>query len=213
MITLLFPITCKICENPIQEFSLAPVCQTCLEAPVEWTGKQCERCGLLLISSGSIHKDEFCRLCRKGVFRFEKARSFGLYEGRLRDLIQRLKYDGLRPLAKPLGRLLRNPIQRFNVDTWDVILPVPLHARRQRHRGFNQSALLAQEISRMLGIALSKDCVRVRDTPPQTGLRAAERRKNVTGAFLVPNPEKVRSLRVLLVDDVITTGATANACA
>ena len=80
--------------------------------------------------------------------------------------------------------------------------------------GFNQAALLAAQLSKIYGIPLAaEDCVRVRDTPPQTGLRAAERRKNVAGAFHVPFPQRVKSRRVLLIDDVLTTGATANSCA
>jgi ComF family protein len=95
-----------------------------------------------------------------------------------------------------------------------MVLPVPLHRRRERQRGFNQAALLAERVAAVAGARLGgRNCVRVRDTAPQTGLRGAERRKNVRGAFAVPRPEKVRGLRLLLVDDVLTTGATADSCA
>ncbi|MBI4464119.1 MAG: ComF family protein [Acidobacteria bacterium] len=145
---------------------------------------------------------------------FEQARSFGRYEGSLRALIQRLKYDGLRPLARPLGNCLANAFHRLTGDSWDWVVPVPLHPKRKRQRGFNQAELLAARLSRLCRVPLgSRDCVRVRETRPQTGLRAAERRKNVAGAFHVPHPQRVRSRRLLLVDDVLTTGATANACA
>jgi ComF family protein len=151
---------------------------------------------------------------RRDEFAFAQARSFASYEGTLRALIQRLKYDGFRPLAKPLGRFLAEAAQRLERQSFDVLVPVPLHPRRERRRGFNQAFLLAAQVSRLRKIPLAAgDCVRVRDTPPQTGLRAAERRKNVAGAFHVPKPQRVRDCRVLLVDDVLTTGATAHACA
>ncbi|MBI3895217.1 MAG: ComF family protein [Acidobacteria bacterium] len=109
---------------------------------------------------------------------------------------------------------MADAVRRLGTSSWDLILPVPLHIRRQRQRGFNQSALLAVQVSKLLKIPMgSSDCVRIRDTRPQTGLRAAERRKNVAGAFHVPHPERLRALRVLLLDDVLTTGATVNACA
>jgi len=151
---------------------------------------------------------------RRDEFAFAQARSFASYEGTLRALIQRLKYDGFRPLAKPLGRFLAEAARRLERQSFDVLVPVPLHPRRERGRGFNQAFLLAAQVSRLRKIPLAAgDCVRVRDTPPQTGLRAAERRKNVAGAFHVPKPQRVRGRRVLLVDDVLTTGATAHACA
>jgi len=151
---------------------------------------------------------------RRDGFAFAQARSFASYEGTLRLLIQRLKYDGYRPLAKPLGRFLAEAVQRLDPQSFDVLVPVPLHRRRERRRGFNQAALLAAHVSKAQKIPLAaSDCVRVRDTPPQTGLRAAERRKNVAGAFHVPEPQRIRGKRVLLVDDVLTTGATAHACA
>ena len=104
--------------------------------------------------------------------------------------------------------------RRLDARSFDLALPVPLHAKRQRRRGFNQAALLAAELSKIFGIPVAADdCVRVRDTRPQTGLRAAERRKNVARAFHVPFPQRVKSRRVLLIDDVLTTGATANSCA
>ena len=161
-----------------------------------------------------MHGTAFCGLCRRGAFAFEQARSFAWYEGPLQTLIQCLKYQGFRPLAKPLGKLLGDITNRFDAKDFDLVLPVPLHIKRQRVRGFNQATLLARQLSKLHGIPVgAEDCVRVRDTPPQTGLRAAERRKNVAGAFHVPVPQRVKSRRVLLIDDVLTTGATANSCA
>ncbi len=177
---------------------------------------------MFLRGAAVLQETLHCGLCLQGAFVFEQARSFGRYEGVLRSLIHHLKYDGFRPLARPLGTYLANTVQRLDAPFFDLVLPVPLHAKRQRRRGFNQAALLAAALSAELsevrakvrGIRVSaEDCVRMRDTRPQTGLRAPERRKNVDGAFEVPRPERVHSRRLLLVDDVITTGATVNACA
>jgi ComF family protein len=178
------------------------------------TGLACSKCGLFLNGPEALHGTVLCGLCRRGAFAFEQARSFGWYEGTLRSLIHLLKYTRFRPLAKPLARQLALRIGDFNTKSFDLVLPVPLHSNRRRQRGFNQSELVAAEIAKLFRIpAGAKGCVRVRDTLPQTGLRAAERRRNVAGAFHVPRPQSVRSRRVLLIDDVLTTGATANACA
>ena len=213
LFALFFPALCRLCRQPIEKFSLVPVCADCLQAVRPYEGLECVKCGLFLRTPQVLHGTVYCGLCRREAFLFEQARSFGRYEGILRDLIQCLKYDGFRPLARPLGRHLIDAARRLATDSFDLVLPVPLHSRRQRLRGFNQSALLAAQLAKLCSMPMgSDDCVRVRDTPPQTGLRAAERRKNVAGAFHVPFPQRVRSRRVLLVDDVMTTGATANSC-
>ena len=197
------------------------MCPDCLQAPRPYSGIECAWCGRFLATETGLHGTLRCGVCRRAAnersraaFAFVQARSFGSYEGTLRALIQRFKYDGFRPLAKPLGRFLLHATERLSEQAFDLALPVPLHRNRRRQRGFNQAELLATEVARWRKIPLGvKDCVRVRDTPPQTGLRAAERRKNVAGAFDVPQPERVRGRRVLLIDDVLTTGATASACA
>lgn len=214
LFALLFPVICRLCEQPIEAFTWVPVCESCLNSLRPRTGLACSKCDLFLNGPEALHGTVLCGLCRRGAFAFEQARSFGWYEGTLRSLIHLLKYTRFRPLAKPLARQLALRIGDFNTKSFDLVLPVPLHSNRRRQRGFNQSELVAAEIAKLFRIpAGAKGCVRVRDTPPQTGLRAAERRRNVAGAFHVPRPQSVRSRRVLLIDDVLTTGATANACA
>ena len=117
----------------------------------------------------------------------------------------------MRPLAVHLGQLLTN-YQMENRLPVEVIVPVPLHARRVKKRGYNQAALLAKEMSEGLGLPLARDSlVRVRSTVPQVGLSARRRRDNVSGAFQCPQAH-LKGQRVLLVDDVCTTGATLEAC-
>jgi ComF family protein len=130
-----------------------------------------------------------------------------------RDLVHALKYSYHSTLASPMGELMARYLQEAPL-TADVLVPVPLHPHRQRTRGYNQSLLLAREVSRRLGLPMAAGALlRRRDTPPQA--RAAEadaRRRNVAGAFAC-RPGAVAGRRVLLVDDVTTTGATLDACA
>lgn len=133
-----------------------------------------------------------------------------LYGGPLADAIRRLKYAGRTDLAPPLGALLAARAAVLSGEV-DAVVPVPLHPRRLRARGFNPSALLAAPVARALGVPLStRELVRLRDTPAQAGLRAGDRVQNVRGAFLAV---QAPASRVLLVDDVRTTGATLAECA
>jgi ComF family protein len=128
----------------------------------------------------------------------------------LRELIHLYKYGRIKPLVKPLGRLLA---QAMPLDqTFELVVPVPLHWRRRWSRGFNQSELLARSISRRTGIPLGKSLRRRRATDVQAGLSKTGRRQNVSGAFFA-RAGALRNQRILLVDDVMTTGATATACA
>lgn len=144
-----------------------------------------------------------------GLNRFDAAYSFGAYEGVLRQLIHLFKYGKVRTLARPLGGLLAAALPRE--ERFDAVTPVPLHWRRQWRRGFNQSELLAREVARRTGLPLIKPVRRKRATPPQAGMTNAQRRDSVAGAFAVRRD--LAGLRLLLIDDVSTTGATANACA
>lgn len=117
----------------------------------------------------------------------------------------------MRPLARPLGDLLATALPRER--NFDVIVPVPLHWRRRWQRGFNQSELLAREIARRWSVPLKNLARRSRSTLTQAGLSNSARRENVVRAFTVPRPRGAEGRRILLIDDVMTTGATASACA
>jgi ComF family protein len=131
------------------------------------------------------------------------------------EAIHRLKYGGKTSLSKPLSALARDTFYQFwDAGSIDLFLPVPLHIRRLRERGFNQAHLVNKKWSRLEGIPLDGLTLsRSRWTEPQTSLARAERRKNVKGAFSLRHPDRVRGRRILLVDDVLTTGATINECA
>ena len=160
--------------------------------------------------------DGRCRLCRAGITEFERAWAWGEYDGALRALIHLLKYDRVSPLAEPLGALMALGLPRGSsgeAAVPDVIVPMPLHWRRRLERGFNQAELLARVVGKRTGIPVEAGAAeRRKATPPQAGLTNAQRRLNVSGAFEVKEKDLIRGHRVLLVDDVLTTGATASAC-
>jgi ComF family protein len=158
-----------------------------------------------------LDSDGRCGLCRRGLTGYDAAYAFGSYEGTLRKLIQLFKYGRISTLARPLGNMLRLAVPRD--CGFDLVVPMPMHWRRRWQRGFNQAALLADTLGTRLHLPVRASIKRAKSTPPQAGLTSAQRRANVSGAFRVSRPESVRGKRVLLVDDVLTTGATAGACA
>jgi len=144
---------------------------------------------------------------------FESTTVLGSYDADLRRLIHLLKYERMRPLATRLGRSLGARVAAAGVSV-DVVIPVPLHWRRRLSREFNQAALIARE----LAVEIDSECKpywlrRLKATAPQAGLTDRERIQNVRGAFRAAAAEKVRGRRVLIVDDVMTTGSTLSACA
>ncbi|MBI3665063.1 MAG: ComF family protein [Acidobacteria bacterium] len=153
-----------------------------------------------------------CGECRVGPTEFNWARGYGEYDGVLRHLIHLLKYAGMRPLARPLAERLASLLAQ--AGPVDLIVPVPLHRRRRWSRGFNQAELLAEALGRLSGLPVETSVLRrYRPTLSQTGLTREQRRQNVKGAFRAGHPGRIAGKNVALVDDVITTGATVDACA
>lgn len=171
----------------------------------------CVSCKTPFLNRFPLDLEGRCLLCRTGARGFDTAYCFGSYDGVLRELIHLFKYARIKPLARPLAAKLAGalPLDR----AFDVVAPMPLHWRRKWTRGFNQSELLARFIARRRRIPMKKVVSRVRATATQAGLTNSKRRTNVAGAFRVKRPQSVAGLRILLIDDVMTTGATASACA
>ncbi|KPK47926.1 MAG: hypothetical protein AMJ77_01650 [Dehalococcoidia bacterium SM23_28_2] len=154
-----------------------------------------------------------CGRCREERPAFQGARSLYLYEGAARETVHALKYNHLSALAKPMAQLMAPCLEAEAIEA-EVVMAVPLYGRRQRLRGYNQSALLARELSRLCGLPLAgRGLARRRNTPPQArSAEAEERRRNVADAFIADR-RRVEGRRILLIDDVMTTGATLDACA
>jgi len=168
-------------------------------------------CHTPFLNPAPLDENGRCALCRRGLTGFDAAFSYGEYEGALRKLIHLFKYDRITALAGPLGAFLCAALPRDH--RFEVIVPMPLHWRRRWHRGFNQCELLARLLGQRTGLPVRNAIGRRRSTPAQAGLSNSERRSNVAGAFASKHVNQVMAKHVLLIDDVLTTGATASACA
>ncbi len=208
----LFPDDCRVCGEPLATISRIPVCCTCLYQPTALLADYfCIDCKIPFLNRFPLDEDGRCPLCRLGLTSFDTAFTFGSYEETLRKLIHLFKYNNIRTLAKPLGALIARAIPRER--GFDLIIPMPLHWRKRFTRGYNQSELLAREVARRWGVPVGKVVRRVKPTKPQAGLSNSKRRLNMSGAFAISKGTNIKDLRVLLIDDVLTTGATASACA
>jgi ComF family protein len=208
----LFPDDCRVCGDPLHEISRIPVCSRCLRQPTAIAADYyCADCKTPFLNRFPLDEEGRCSMCRLGLTGFDTVYTFGSYEDTLRELLHLFKYNQVRPLARPLGALVARAIPREH--RFDLIVPMPLHWRKRWTRGYNQSQLLAKEVARRWGVPVGEVVRRVKATAPQAGLSNSKRRLNVSGAFRIRKGASIKGLRVLLIDDVLTTGATASACA
>jgi ComF family protein len=205
LLAVVFPARCPACARLVRLPRHGPLCESCWAALPRHAAPLC-RCG----AGGGR-----CPRCRRGLNPIPQGASLGPYDGVLRLLVHELKFRGKRSVAGRLAEaLLDTAAVRAVLAEGCVLVPVPLHPRRLRARGYNQSELLARELSRRAGRRLVCGAlVRRADTPPQTGLTAAARRANLRDAFVVRRKGPLAGRTIVLVDDVLTTGSTARACA
>jgi ComF family protein len=209
---LFFPRICPFCEST-DVGTESYLCDDCLDSIRFLDGSVCSACGLPLpgIAPGG---DGSCGRCLASPPRYRNARYGLYYEGVLREALVRFKYSGALHIGPGLAELLIRSFHRhFDRSEFDVLVPVPIHRNKLRHRGFNQSLVLALRLSSEIGIPVHRTALqKVKDTPPQVGLPRTERIKNLKGAFSISKPNAIRDRRVLLVDDVATTGSTIAEC-
>jgi ComF family protein len=215
--SLVFPAPCRLCERELDTGSRIPFCHACFEALARpLPAPLCARCGRpvdIVAAGGGLLPFE-CRLCRSGVYGFDVARSFGAYTPLLARAVILLKYENVAPLGPWFARRLASVVHRHPQEfAADAVVPVPLDQGRLRERGYNQAELIARPLAQLLGIPFrSYLLVRTRPRPNQLRLTQRERWETVRGAYATHQTAQVDNLRVLLVDDVFTTGATLDSC-
>ncbi len=216
MASLVFPAPCRVCERILQTASRIPICRECLASLKPLGGPLCRQCGRPFVSAwAGLAMHPLCRICRRNIYSFTYARSYGVYDEAMVSAVTLLKYHAIAPLGEWFAARLAEIVARHPESfAADVVVPVPLHATRLRERGYNQAELIARPLARRLGLAYrSYLLMRTKPRPDKLKLTRQERWRTVRGAYAIRAGARVDKLHVLLVDDVLTTGATLDACA
>lgn len=205
---ILFPraLTCSLCRREV--FHDEPFCKECISSLPYNDGPICDHCGRKTSSSAA-----YCDSCREKNIRFDKARSSFCYEKPISYALQRLKYENAKFLAEDLAPYL---VRTYLTEFWtvDCIVFAPMTEKRKKTRGYNQAELLANAFSLKTHIPVLSDVLyKRRDTESQVNMTQKERLMNLSGSFGVRNSGEIKGKSVLFIDDVLTTGATADCCA
>jgi ComF family protein len=209
---LVYPPMCAGCSRSLDPEESPLFCSDCLVALEFISEPYCSLCGIPFVAE--VTTSHLCGDCLGGAHCFDRARAKGFYQGLIREVIHRFKYGGQTFLVRPLARILIGPAKELTrLHGIDTIVPVPLHHKRLRQRGFNQASLLARRLGPLLQIPVDYSSLkRTRWTDPQIGLSRSQRAANVKGAFSLKGSDKIKGKGVLLLDDVLTTGETVNQC-
>ncbi len=214
-LALVYPQVCAVCGGSVESRHDGIACAACWSATHLFSHDDtlCWKCGAFTRASVSEDRRKSIRCGQCDEDGFTAARACGFYEGALRASVLELKRAPHVPTR--LGRLMFAASKREPLNSADLIVPVPLHPGRERERGFNQAALLARELARLSKLPLDEHSVvrRVQTGRHRAGMDARARRESVANAFAVRHPDAIKGRRVLLIDDVFTTGATVSACA
>ncbi len=211
---LVFPASCQVCKRLAQP----PICPQCAASFEAIEPPLCLHCGRPFDPHG--HAGALCSDCAGGRRALTSARSYGLHVGTLREAVNVLKFGGRTRVVEPLAALLAGLVGDAAPTALPLgqrpagLVPVPLHPTRRSERGFDQAELLSASLAELTGVPVRRELlIRTRPTAPQVGLSAAQRRENVRGAFALRYPLPSEGVRVVLVDDVYTTGSTLEECA
>lgn len=213
---VLFPSGCRLCEATLTRADRLPICDTCLASFKKLSpAAVCERCGQPWTNANATAESGMlCGECRQRDFAFDTARSYGIYGGALARAIVLQKFERIEPLgawfAKRLLEVIHEQAEMFGAD---LVVPVPLHRTRQKERGYNQVDLFGRPLARRLGLPYRPVLLkRERPRPEKHLLHFEERWEAVRGAFVIRQGGRVDNFRILLLDDVMTSGATLDAC-
>ena len=213
-LNLLFPRRCAYCRVDMAEAEdHVPICAECCRrlVPEKWIG--CRHCGGAIFGDGE--SPDHCSLCKHPPLLFDTVVTIGGYRDNLRDAILRMKHPQHENLSLAMGRLLgQKRFSKLDELEAEMIVPIPMYWTRRLRRGTNSAELLARCLGRKLGLPVRRRLlVRCKNTQPQSELSAQKRFSNMRGAFRVRMPQQLKGIRVLLVDDVLTTGATCSEAA
>jgi len=215
IITFVYPAQCRCCEQYMGVGHVHYICDDCWEQIEFINEPYCEICGKPIDFNPTSGRGgtQKCRWCFRHQTKFSKARSVASYEPTLRQAIHLFKYERKIVMARHFAELMKDTVPTlFELSDYNYLIPVPLHKKRYKERGFNQSELLAHELKNLFDIQIHLgNLVRVNDTKPQFSLETREEKlANVQGAFKVQEPEEIEWKNILLVDDIFTTGATVS---
>ena len=209
---IFFPSYCRLCSDLLETPSERQVCSSCWKSVKPTRTPFCLSCGRFFEGDIDPH---FCASCLEEKTPYSRHRSCARYMGKLKEIILLCKFHNLPILAKGLAEFALDALAHEDALWWelDAVVPVPLHPKRERERGYNHAQIIAKYIARSKGIQLlDKHLVKVKNVPPQMSLSMEDRRRSVKEAFAVKKGEEVRHKVVLLVDDVFTTGSTVREC-
>lgn len=206
ILDILYPHSyiCLNCGRKYMFSELENICDYCITY-LELISSYCHNCGREMDS-----KEEICDFCQENSSGFDLARSLGIYDGLLKDILQKFKYEGCRKLSGTLAELLYIALKEYYFsEELDRIVPVPIHDKRLQERGYNQAELLARELALKTGIPLSTLIKRIKDNPPLYNYGYQQRKDLLENSFYVEE-ESFSGENILLVDDIFTTGATSS---
>ena len=207
---LLFPkgITCIFCDEEVFDNNSYSTCKECISSLPKIEGKVCLRCGKPISSMAS-----YCERCKNNTHNFKLARACFKYEGNVRNAIRNFKFKNQQFLSEPFAKYLADLYINEKLNC-DVIVFVPMFEQKEQLRGYNQSKLLAKELEKHIHVKVDEtSLIKIKNTKSQSDLDFKNRQQNLNGAFKVTNKQTFKNKNVLIIDDIITTGATLDECA
>ncbi len=211
ILNTIYPLKCEVCRQQLPLAAGNRICQSCRKKILPIGDNFCHKCGKSLLIAADI-----CVDCQgNDTLYYESIKAAGIYHGILRESIHAFKYERRSCLGADLGDFMISSYrQHFSLNSFDKLVPVPLHKKQYRQRQYNQSEVLARKLSRATGIPVAADTLaRSRATKPQFTLNKQERALNIKDSFQVKNRAWLQGAKVLVIDDICTTGSTINECA